>query len=48
MNGLTPHFEFLDDESKFDIIDISFSKNEGYFYIIIFLSFYYPKRISTL
>jgi len=30
MNGLIPHFEFLDDENQFDIIDISFSKNEGY------------------
>jgi len=29
MNGLTPNIEFLDDENKFDVIDISFSKNEG-------------------
>ncbi|ORX78828.1 hypothetical protein BCR32DRAFT_294796 [Anaeromyces robustus] len=33
MNGLTPNISFLDDENKFDILDISFSKNEGYWSI---------------
>ncbi|OUM69390.1 hypothetical protein PIROE2DRAFT_2692 [Piromyces sp. E2] len=30
MNGLTPNINFIDDENNFDIIDISFSKSEGY------------------
>jgi hypothetical protein len=30
MNGLTPTINFIDEENIFEIIDISFSKNEGY------------------
>jgi len=41
MNGLTPNIQFNDDENYFDIVDISFSKSEGYFFIVIINHFYY-------
>jgi len=30
MNGLKPIISFDDEENKFDVTDMSFSKNDGY------------------